>query len=237
MKILPTLNIENGAVVSVAGFDRATGEPKALLAFLLEQGCHRLALVDVDAARGQGNNRELIARLMKQFHAGRAKACIQVGGGIRSSDQAQFFMDNGATWLTVGTILQKSPLMVEQLLARFREHLTAVVYARGGQVQASGWGGPSDQKAETSGARIAEFGFKRLLFVDMPLDPEASPDFATARTLSQCARIPLYMGGSVRTLEHMAKARETQGVQGISLDGLLLSRDPSLAAALNLPSC
>ena len=36
---------------------------------------------------------------------------------------AQFFLDNGATWLTVGTILQRSPVMVEQLLARFREHL------------------------------------------------------------------------------------------------------------------
>ena len=121
MKILPTLNIQNGMVVPVLGEGPGTGELAALVGFLLDQGCHRLTLVDVDAARGHGNNRELIGRAMQQFHAGRPKVCIQVGGGIRSSDQAQFFLDNGATWLTVGTILQRSPVMVEQLLARFRE--------------------------------------------------------------------------------------------------------------------
>jgi phosphoribosylformimino-5-aminoimidazole carboxamide ribotide isomerase len=62
-----------------------------------------------------------------------------VAGGIRSSDQAQFFVDNGAAWLVVGTLLHKSPLVVDQLLARFHKHLTAAIDARGGQVHRSGW--------------------------------------------------------------------------------------------------
>ena len=96
-------------------------EPCDLLDVLLDQGCHRLALVDVDAAGGQGHNRDLIAGIMRRFHQGNAKVCIQVGGGIRSSDQAQFFLDNGATWIVVGTVIQRSPLVVDQLLARFRD--------------------------------------------------------------------------------------------------------------------
>ena len=237
MKILPTLNIQNGAVVPIVGEGEPSGDPLALAAFLLDQGCHRLALVDVDAARGHGNNRELIARVMHRFHAGRPKACIQVGGGIRSSDQAQFFLDHGAIWLAVGTILQRSPSMVEQLLARFREHLTAAVDARGGEVLASGWGMPSGQKAEAAGALVGDFGFKRLLFMDIPKDPLARPDFATARVLSQGARVPLYMGGSIRSLEALAGARETPGIQGVVMDGLLLFKDPALSASLNLPGC
>ncbi len=105
----------------------------------MDQGCHHLCLLDVDAARSKGHNRELISRIMHRFRQPGAKVCIQVGGGIRSSDQAQFFLDQGATWLLVGTILHRSPLIVDQLLARFSEYLTAAIDARAGFVKASGW--------------------------------------------------------------------------------------------------
>ena len=253
MKILPTLNIQNGVVVPVVGAGEVTGDLLAMVGFLQDQGCHRLALVDVDAARGLGNNRELIAKAMHRFHAGRPKVCIQVGGGIRSSDQAQFFMDHGAAWLIVGTILHRSPVMVEQLLARFHEQLTAAVDARGGEILASGWGGPCGPKASaagglqagsfgglqagTVGSRIGDFGFKRLLFMDLPAGPSSLPDFATARLLAQSSRLGLYMGGSIRTLEHLAKAREVPGMHGVAVDGLLLRDNPAFTVSLNLPGC
>lgn len=237
MKILPTLNIQNGHVVPIVGEGEAAGDLLSLVGFLLDQGCHRLAMVDVDAARGHGNNRELIGRAMHRFHSGRSKVCIQVGGGIRSSDQAQFFLDRGAAWLTVGTLLQRSPILVEQLLARFREQLTAAVDARGGELLASGWGVPSGQKPDTAGIRVGSLGFKRLLFMDIPAGPEAPPDFATARILAQSSRLPLYMGGSIRSAEHLALAREVPGMQGVAVDGLLLRDDPAFSASLNLPGC
>ena len=237
MKILPTLNIQNGSVVPVVPGAVVGGELLALVGFLADQGCHRLALVDVDAARGHGNNREVMARAIHRFHAGRPKVFVQVGGGIRSSDQAQFFLDHGAAWLIVGTILQRSPLMVEQLLARFREHLIAAVDARGGEILASGWGGASGQKPEAAAIDIAQYGFKRMLFMDIPAGPGAAPDFATARVLCQNARIPLFMGGSIRSAEHFAQAREIAGIQGVAVDGLLLRDDPAFSVALNFPGC
>jgi phosphoribosylformimino-5-aminoimidazole carboxamide ribotide isomerase len=237
LKILPTLNIQNGRVVPIAGEGLAPAELMPLVAFLLEHGCHRLALVDVDAARGHGHNREIIARAANAFHAGRPKVCIQVGGGIRSSDQAQYFLDNGATWLAVGTILQRSPLMVEQLLARFREHLTAAVDARGGELLPSGWSAASGEKAEALGRRIGDFGFKRLLFMDIPRTADAPPDFATARVLAQGSRLAIYMGGSIQTPAHVALARDVTGIQGLAVDGLLLRGDSALTAALALPGC
>ena len=139
MKLLPTLNLQNGMVVPMFGAGLGPRKPCELLDFLCDQGCNRLALVDVDAVEGQGQNRDLIAAIMHQFHKGHTKVCIQVGGGIRSSDQVQFFLDHGATWILVGTIIQQSPLVVDQLLARFRDHLTAGVDARGGEIQSAGW--------------------------------------------------------------------------------------------------
>jgi len=237
LKILPTLNIQNGAVIPIAGPGPEPGDLLSLVGLFADRGFHRLALVDVDAARGHGHNRDLIARAMQRFHAGRPKVCISVGGGIRSSDQAQFFLDNGATWLTVGTLLQRSPGMVEQLLARFREALTAAVDARGGEMLASGWGVPSGHNAEAAARAIAEFGFKRVLFMDIPVQTAALPDFATARILAQHARIPLFMGGSIQTEAHLAQARDVAGIQGVAVDGLLLRDNPAFMVSLNVPGC
>lgn len=238
MKILPTLNIQNGAVVPVVGEGPGVGDLLSVVGFLLDQGFNRMALVDVDAARGTGNNRELIARAMHRFHAGRPKVFIQVGGGIRSSDQAQFFLDSGAAWIVVGTILQRSPLMVEQLLARFREHLAAAMDARNGELLASGWGGPSGNKPEAVASRIGDYGFKRLLFMDIPARQlPVAPDFNLARVLSQSSRMPLYMGGSIQTAAHLAQAREVAGIHGLAVDGLLLRADKALLAASLAPGC
>lgn len=232
MKLLPTLNLQNGMAVPMFGGGQGPRKPCELLDFLLSLGCNRLVLVDVDAAEGQGHNRDLIAGIMRRCHQGNAKVCIQVGGGIRSSDQAQFFLDHGATWITVGTVIQRSPLVVEQLLARFRDHLTAGVDARCGEIQSSGWREAAPLKPDSAGQRIRDHGFKRILFTDIPPSAGAPPDFATARILAQSARIPLFMGGSIQSAEHLKAAMEIPGVQGVAMDALRLLDDAGLLSSL-----
>jgi len=199
---------------------------------MLDEGACRLALVDVDAAHGTGNNRELIARILQQCRTQERKVCIQVAGGVRSSDQAQFFIDQGATWLVVGTILHKSPMVVEQLLARFQPHLTAAVDARGGKVHRSGWVDAVSLSAAEMASRARDYGFKRLLFVDIPDEADAEPDFATARTLSAASGLPLIMGGSISTPEHLDRLHAQQGLKGALVDALLFRENPRLLAFL-----
>jgi phosphoribosylformimino-5-aminoimidazole carboxamide ribotide isomerase len=218
----------------MSGTGQGPAKACELMANLIDQGWHRLALVDVDAAAGRGNNRDLIAAIMRKFHKGNTKVCIQVGGGIRSSDQAQFFLDGGATWIVVGTIIQRSPQVVDQMLARFRDQLTAGVDARCGVIQSSGWNEPAPLKPEAAGQRIREHGFKRILFTDIPASMEAAPDFGTARILSQSARIPLFMGGSILSKEHLKLAQEIPGMQGVAMDALRLMADPDLQGSLKL---
>jgi len=234
LKILPTVNIQNACAVSLFGTGTAPCDPMEVVAFLAARGARRLALVDVDAACGKGHNRDLIARLMRAFHKGAGRACIQVGGGIRSSDQAQFFLDHGAAWLLVGTILHRSPLVVEQLLARFRENLTAGVDVRAGEVQSAGWDAKAPLGPEDAGVRIRRQGFKRVLYMDLPAAPGAPPDFRTARIIAESSHVSMFMGGSIQTPEHLAMAQELPGLQGVAMDALHLRDNPALAGALNL---
>ena len=234
MKILATLNLQNGCAVPLFQGGLGPRDPGEVVEILCDQGCHRVTLVDVDAAGGQGQNRDLIASLMRRFHRANAKVCLQVGGGIRSSDQAQFFLDHGASWILVGTVIQRSPTVVDQLLARFRDHLTAGVDARCGRIQSSGWLEPAPLGPDSAGQRIRDHGFKRLLFTDIPADAQAGPDFETARIIAQSARVPLFMGGSIQTREHLRRAMEVPGLHGVALDALLFVEDPDLLGSLSL---
>lgn len=235
MKIFPTLNLQQGRVIPTFGGETPSEvAPLDLVQMLLDHGCTRLALVDVDAARNSGNNRELMARLLRACatRPRGANPCVQVAGGLRASDQCSFYLDQGATWLVVGTILQKSPLVVDQLLARFQPHLTAGIDARGGWVHCSGWVQSTGIAAEVMGQRAKAYGFKRLLFVDVPQAPDAEPDYDTARRMQEATRLPLLMGGSLTTLSRLQAAQATQVLHGGLVDALLFLGDPALMGLL-----
>ncbi len=233
LKIYPTLNLQHGAVVSTAGqADAHPQRPLDLAERLIEEGATRLALVDVDAAMGRGNNRELIGQILKRCHARERKVCVQVAGGVRSSDQAQYFIDLGAAWLVVGTILHKSPMVAEQLMARFQPFLTAAIDARGGQVHRSGWVDTTSLSALDLATRAKAYGFRRLLFVDIPEDGASDPDFRTAQDLAAATGLPLIMGGSLTKPRHLEAVHTHHGLKGALVDALLFQEDPGLLAFL-----
>ena len=219
LKVLLSLNIQNGRVVPLLSAGPAPERtPEELVEFLLDRGCSRFDLTDRDAALNCGNNRALIATLIRKIRSKQSKVCIQVGGGIRSSDQAQFFLDAGVTWLAVGAVLQGYPVVVDQLLARFRDQLVATVDARQGEVQSPGGVGPAGLSATTLAGRIRDLGFKRILFNDFSVDQGADPDFQTAQAIYNLSRIPLFMGGSILTPSHLAQAAALRGLQGVLVD-------------------
>lgn len=237
MKVLPTLNIQNGRVVPAFAESPLVDKPAMeVVDLLLNEGCCRFALVDVDAARSQGSNRELIGTLIRRIRQANSKVCIQVGGGICSSDHAQHFLNMGATWLLVGTVLHRYPMVVDQLLARFRDHLMASVDARGGEVQIAGRQESRRLRASAMAEGIRDRGFKRLLFADIPMAAEADPDFDTAKDICERTRMPVFMGGSIRSTSHLSRAEGVRGLQGVFLDALYLVDSPKMIS-LQTSSC
>lgn len=229
MKVLPTLNIQNGRIVPALENGPATDrQPIEAIEILLDAGCCRFALVDVDAARGTGSNRNVLGSLIRRIRQSGTKVCIQVGGGICSSDHAQHYLNQGATWLLVGTVLHRYPVVVDQLMARFQDHLIASVDARAGEVQIAGRRESRGLLATVLAESIRERGFKRLLFADIPLHPEADPDFQTAKEICERTHLSVFMGGSIRTQAHLAQAEELRGLQGVHIDISYLLESPRM---------
>ncbi len=96
-----------------------------------------IQLVDLDAAMGNGDNRALIAELCR-------KLPCQVGGGIRSADNARQVLKAGARRIILGSSLIKDgavdTLFARSLCQEFSmDRLVMAIDSRGWQVAIHGW--------------------------------------------------------------------------------------------------
>lgn len=126
--IVPSIDIVGGKAVQLVGGEQHAldaGDPRAVLERFSRVG--EVAVVDIDAARGEGDNREIIADMAQR---GR----IRVGGGVRSVETALYWLDAGAERVIVGTAAS------EKLLSQLPSERTIVALdARHGEVVTHGW--------------------------------------------------------------------------------------------------
>jgi len=100
--LIPSIDLMGGKIVQLV-----QGQKKALEFENFSEWVERFSryplvqLVDLDAAKGEGSNRKLVAEFC-------GKLPCQVGGGIRSADDAQAVLDCGAKKVIIGSSLIKT---------------------------------------------------------------------------------------------------------------------------------
>jgi len=126
--IVPSIDVMNGRAVQLRHgreFVLDGGDPLERLEQFAVAG--EVAVVDLDAALGQGSNVHLIRAMVR-------RARCRVGGGIRSLDAARAWLDAGARKVVLGTAA--SPELCAQLP---RDRVIAAVDAERGDVVVDGW--------------------------------------------------------------------------------------------------
>ncbi len=126
--LVPSIDIVGGSTVQLIGGETQAldaGDPTAILKRFARVG--EVAVVDIDAARGDGDNSEVIARMCRM-------APIRVGGGIRTTECALAWLDAGAAKVIIGTAAD------EELLAPLpSDRVIVALDARDGEVVTHGW--------------------------------------------------------------------------------------------------
>jgi phosphoribosylformimino-5-aminoimidazole carboxamide ribotide isomerase len=136
--LIPSIDLLGGRVVQLVQGERLALESHDIDAWIARfAGWPKVQLIDLDAAKGQGHNDDLVARISK------ALPC-RVGGGIRSVGRARDVLAGGATHAIVGSALFTSDgidLAFARQLAEAvgRDRLIAAVDSKGGQVVIHGW--------------------------------------------------------------------------------------------------
>src|SRR5260370_26292620 len=131
--LIPSIDLMGGKIVQLV-----KGEKKALEFDDFEYWIERFSayplvqLIDLDAALGSGQNHELIAMICKRLPC-------QTGGGIRSIERAQDWLDAGAKRVIFGSALLKHGVpdvtFAKECAAKLEtRHLTFAIDSRGGKV-------------------------------------------------------------------------------------------------------
>ena len=126
--IVPSIDIIKGRAVQLRQGRELVldgGDPLERLEELSRVG--EVAVIDLDAALGQGDNRRLIEAMLR-------RGPCRVGGGIRDLDLARHYLDAGARSVIIGT--RATPEFCAGLP---RQRVIAAVDARHGEVVDQGW--------------------------------------------------------------------------------------------------
>lgn len=126
--LIPSIDIQNGRVVQLRRGRELlleAGDPVEIARWLAPLG--EIAVIDLDAAMGTGNNRDVILPLLEI-------ARCRVGGGIRDLETAHDWLDAGAVRIIIGSAAEP------ELLSRLpRERTIAAVDAWDDEVVVEGW--------------------------------------------------------------------------------------------------
>ena len=126
--IIPSIDISHGEAVQLVGGETPAieaGDPVPILERFGLVG--EVAVVDIDAARGEGDNAELVAELCR-------KGRVRVGGGIRDLASARRWLDLGAEKIVIGTAA--TPDLLGHLPP---DRVVVALDSRDGEVLTHGW--------------------------------------------------------------------------------------------------
>jgi phosphoribosyl-ATP pyrophosphohydrolase len=154
--IVPSIDIKGGRAVQLRGGKHPVldvGDPEEVAERYSRVG--EIAIVDLDAALGTGDNGEIVLRILRRHPC-------RVGGGLRTKEAVLRYLDAGARSVMLGT--QATPEFLAELP---RERLIAALDEKGGEVVIEGWTKGTGSKIEERMAALAPYvsGFL-VTFVD-----------------------------------------------------------------------
>lgn len=214
MRIYPAIDLRGGRVVQLVGGEPEAerihlADPLAVARRWLQAGFTGLHLVDLDAALGDGSNRELVEKLLAEVEAE-----MQVGGGIRDEGDVSRLLGAGAARVILGTRAVADPGWLAELAHEHPGRLVAAADIRDGRVLTHGWRRASEVSAEEHLERLDSLPLAGVLVTDVAREGRA--EGVAAHRFADLARLsdlPLLAAGGIAGLDDLRALRDA-GVAG-----------------------
>jgi phosphoribosylformimino-5-aminoimidazole carboxamide ribotide isomerase len=224
MQLIPAIDLKDGKCVRLRqgrmGDETVfSDDPLAVAERWVAAGARRLHLVDLDGAlAGFPVNADLIGRIAES-HPGIE---VQVGGGLRSFEVIQTYLDVGVDYVIIGTQAVRSPSFVDDACLEFPGRIIVGLDAREGRVATDGWESVSDIAASDLARRFEDAGVDSIVFTDIGRDGmmRGSNVEATA-ALARAIDIPVIASGGVTDLDDV---RELCSVADAGISGAIVGR-------------
>jgi phosphoribosylformimino-5-aminoimidazole carboxamide ribotide isomerase len=239
MEIIPSIDLRGGKVVRLKQGDyqrqlNYAVDPLSTARSFAEAGARWMHIVDLDGAKeGRPVQHELIGRIARE-----SGLHVEVGGGVRSTEDIQRLIDSGAERVIVGTKAIEDwdwfTATVTQL--PFSGRLVLALDARDGIVATRGWTGSSGRRAVEIARDISDWPLAAILYTDIARDGMmGGTNVEQTRLLAQAGKIPVIASGGVGSLEDI-RLLLGQGIWGVVVGRSIYEGTVDLASALRLAS-
>ena len=186
----------------------------------LEAGARRLHLVDLNGAfAGKPVNEGAVKAILKAVDN---RIPVQLGGGIRDLDTIERYLDDGLSWVIIGTAAVKNPGFLRDACSAFGGHIIVGLDARDGKVATDGWSKLTGHEVVDLAKKFEDYGVEAVVYTDIGRDGMLSGINidATVR-LAQSLSIPVIASGG---LSDIADLEKLCAVEGEGIDGVICGR-------------
>lgn len=239
MLIIPAIDIKDGKCVRLrqGRMDDVTvfsDDPVAMARRWVDAGARRLHLVDLDGATsGKPVNAAVIGRIAEAF----PQLPIQVGGGIRTEESAEAYINAGVQWVIIGTKAASAPHFVSDLCAAYPKHVIVGLDAKDGKVAIDGWSKMSHHDVIDLALHFERDGVEAIIYTDIGRDGMMQGvNLESTRELARAITIPVIASGGVSTLDDIKQlcGAMEDGIAGAIIGRALYEGDLDLGACQKL---
>lgn len=166
------------------------------------QGAEFIHIVDLDGARsGETLNRQVI-----QDIAAAVRIPVQVGGGIRSLEVVEAYLNGGVNRVIIGTAAIENRTFLREAAALYKGRIAVSIDARNGFVATDGWTETSAVKAVDLLGELQQAGVSTVVYTDILKDGMLQgPNFEELEQINQMADVDIIASGGVSTEEDVRK--------------------------------
>ncbi|NLB81983.1 MAG: 1-(5-phosphoribosyl)-5-[(5-phosphoribosylamino)methylideneamino]imidazole-4-carboxamide isomerase [Clostridiaceae bacterium] len=233
MKIYPAIDILDGKCVRLlqGEYDKSTvysDDPAMMAEKWQQQGAQYLHLVDLDGARiGKPINDKTVASILQKVDIP-----IQLGGGIRTLDDIQMYINMGVTRLILGTSAVGNDQFIKKAISLCGEKIVVGIDAKKGFVATDGWENLSEYDSIQFAKKMESLGVKTIVYTDIATDGMLSgPNIVAMEKMVQSVTMEVIASGGVANAGDVDRLRKI-GVSGVIIGKALYSGNINLKEIL-----
>ncbi len=223
--LFPAIDLRGGQCVRLeqGAADRETiyeADPIGQASRFVGSGATWIHVVDLDAAFGDGSNRELIRSI-----AASTDAKVQTGGGLRTMDDLQEVLEGPVSRAVIGTAAIEDPDLVRRAVERWgAERIAVGLDARGRTPAVRGWREASEGDLFDIAVRLAESGVRTFIYTDISRDGMfAGPNISMSIELAEQTGARVIISGGVGRIEDIRAVREAARLQPL-IEGVIVGK-------------
>ena len=237
MLLIPAIDLKDGKCVRLKQGDMNDAttfgeDPAAMARRWLDAGARRLHLVDLNGAfAGRPINEAAIKAILREVGD---EIPVQLGGGIRDLDTIERYLDDGLSFVIIGTAAVKSPGFLKDACSAFGGHIIVGLDAKDGKVATDGWSKLTGHEVIDLAKKFEDYGVEGVIYTDIGRDGMLSGINIDATVkLAQALSIPVIASGGLAGMQDIERlcAVESDGVEGVICGRSIYNGDLDFAAA------